>query len=117
MKRIIISENGLNKINSIISEDSKYDAYIADGKKYLDANYHTSMFDNNGDYVTTYVKMSNGMPTSKVVWRQDVLDALDKHFFKIIKDEKERKGFINQLLSDWETNGFSKYGSLSNYNW
>ena len=117
MKKIILSENGLNKINDIISEESKYDAHINNGKKFLNANYHTSLYDNNGQYVTVYVKMSNGLPTSKSVWRQDVLDDLDKYFFKSITDEKERKGFINQLLNDWETNGFSKYGSLSSYNW
>jgi hypothetical protein len=49
------------------------------------------------------------------MWKQDVLDELDREFYNRIKDDNERKGFINQLLDDWYNNKISKFGSLTSY--
>jgi hypothetical protein len=112
MKRIIVSENGLNKINSIISEESMYDRHIARGRKYLDGKYQVGVCDNNnGKYVRVYTEKSCGMPTNKSVWKEDVLDDLDRYFFDEITNEKERKELINRLLYNWENNSFTTYGT------
>jgi hypothetical protein len=50
------------------------------------------------------------------MWKQDVLDELDREFYNKITNDTERKGFISQLLDDWYNNKISKYGSLSCYN-
>lgn len=115
MKKVILSENGFNKINHTIIEES-YDDKIELVKKYLDDNFMRATFEKNGENIGIFVKLNNHLPTEKSYWKQDVLDILNKEFNKIITDKKERDGFLSQLIDDWYNQKISKYGSLSTYN-
>ena len=115
MKTIILSENGFNKINNAIIEES-YIYKVELVKKYLDNNFMRATFEKDGENVGIFVKLINHLPTDKSYWKQDVLDILDKEFNNIVTDKKERGGFLSQLLDDWYNNKISKYGSLSAYN-
>lgn len=115
MKTIILSENGFNKINNAIIEES-YIYKVELIKKYLDNNFMRATFEKDGENVGIFVKIINHLPTEKSYWKQDVLDILDKEFNNIVTDKKERDGFLSQLLDDWYNNKISKYGSLSAYN-
>ena len=115
MKTIILSENGFNKINNAIIEES-YNYKVELVKKYLDNNFMRATFEKDGENVGIFVKLINHLPTEKSYWKQDVLDILDKEFNNIVTDKKERGGFLSQLLDDWYNNKISKYGSLSAYN-
>lgn len=115
MKTIILSENGFNKINNAIIEES-YIYKVELVKKYLDNNFMRATFEKDGENVGIFVKLINHLPTEKSYWKQDVLDILDKEFNNIVTDKKERGGFLSQLLDDWYNNKISKYGSLSAYN-
>lgn len=114
--KITLSENGLNILKQRILEES-YSDKIEIVKQYLDRNFMRATFEKDGENVGVFVKLSNGVPTEKSMWKQDVLDILDSKFNNIIKDKKERDGFLNQVLNDWYNNKISKYGSLSTYNW
>lgn len=116
MKTFILSENGLNKINKEIIKES-YSDKVEMVKKYLNGNFMRATFEKDGENVGIFVKLSNGLPTEKSYWKQDVLDILDRDFNNLITDKKERDGFLNQVLDDWYNNKISKYGSLSSYNW
>ena len=72
--------------------------------------------DKGGEMVGIFVKLNNGLPTSKTMWKQDVLDILERDFNKILTDKKERDGFLNQVTNDWFNKKITKYGSLSSYN-
>lgn len=115
MRTFILSENGYNRINKAIIEES-YSDKVDMIKKYLDNNFMRATFEKDGENVGIFVKLSNHIPTEKSYWKQDVLDILDKEFNKTISDKKERDGFLSQLLDDWYNNKISKYGSLSAYN-
>ena len=115
MKTIILSEDGFNKINNAIIEES-YSDKVELIKKYLDNNFMRATFEKDGENVGIFVKLSNHLPTEKSYWKQDVLDILDKEFNNTVTDKKERDGFLNQLLDDWWNKKISKYGSLSSYN-
>ena len=114
--KITLSENGLNILKQSILNES-YSDKIEIVKQYLDGNFMRATFEKDGENVGVFVKLSNGVPTEKSMWKQDVLDILDSKFNNIIKDKKERDGFLNQVLNDWYNNKISKYGSLSTYNW
>lgn len=114
--KITLSENGLNILKQRIIKES-YSDKIEIVKQYLDRNFMRATFEKDGENVGVFVKLSNGVPTEKSMWKQDVLDILDSRFNNIIKDKKERDGFLNQVLNDWYNNKISKYGSLSTYNW
>ena len=114
MKTIILSENGFDRINKSIIEES-YGDKVEIVKKYLDNNFMRATFEKDGENVGIFVKLSNHLPTEKSYWKQDVLDILDREFYKIITDKKERDGFLSQLLDDWYNNKISKYGNLSTY--
>lgn len=115
MKTIILSENGFNKINNAIIEESYCDKVVLI-KKYLDNNFMRATFEKDGENVGIFIKIINHLPTKKSYWKQDVLDILDKEFNNTVTDKKERDGFLSQLLDDWYNNKISKYGSLSAYN-
>ena len=115
MKTIILSENGFNKINNAIIEES-YSDKVELSKKYLDNNFMRATFEKDGENVGIFVKIINHIPTEKSYWKQDVLDILDKEINNTVTDKKERDGFLSQLLDDWYNNKISKYGSLSAYN-
>ena len=114
MKTIILSENGFNKVNNAIIEES-YSDKVELVRKYLDNNFMRATFEKDGENVGIFVKLSNHLPTEKSYWKQDVLDILNKEFNNTITDKKERDGFLSQLLDDWYNNKISKYGSLSCY--
>ena len=115
MKTIILSEDGFNKINNAIIEES-YSDKVELIRKYLDNNFMRATFEKDGENVGIFVKLSNHLPTEKSYWKQDVLDILDKEFNNTVTDKKERDGFLSQLLDDWYNNRISKFGSLTNYN-
>ena len=114
MKTIILSEDGFNKINNAIIEES-YSDKVELIRKYLDNNFMRATFEKDGENVGIFIILSNHLPTEKSYWKQDVLDILDKEFNNTVTDKKERDGFLSQLLDDWYNNKISKYGSLSAY--
>lgn len=95
MKTIILSEDGFNKINNAIIEES-YSDKVELIRKYLDNNFMRATFEKDGENVGIFVKLSNHLPTEKSYWKQDVLDILDKEFNNTVTDKKERDGFLSQ---------------------
>ena len=89
MKTIILSEDGFNKINNAIIEES-YSDKVELIRKYLDNNFMRATFEKDGENVGIFVKLSNHLPTEKSYWKQDVLDILDKEFNNTVTDKKER---------------------------
>ena len=77
MKTIILSENGFNKVNNAIIEES-YSDKVELVRKYLDNNFMRATFEKDGENVGIFVKLSNHLPTEKSYWKQDVLDILNK---------------------------------------
>ncbi len=116
MKKFLLSENGLNKINSEIVNES-YSNKVELVKRYLDNNFMRATFEKDGVNVGIFVKLSNGIPTSKSYWKNDIIDILDERFNNIISDKEERYKFLNQLTDDWYNNKITKYGNLSTYSY
>ena len=117
MKTFVLSENGIRKLKNMVIKENNYSEHVSHGTDFLNTNYMRGTYDNgSGNIVGVFVKRSNGMPTKKTMWKQDVLDDLDREFYNRITNDTERKGFISQLLDDWYNNKISKYGSLSSYN-
>lgn len=117
MKKITLSENGLNRINGLIIRES-YSDKVTIIKDYLNNNYMKASLENNGENVGIFFKLSNGLPTKKTLWKQDILDDLEEKFYKLISDRKERDGFLNQVLNDWYYGHKGlKDGTLSSYSW
>ena len=116
MKKFILSESGLKALKEEMLKESFGDK-VEIIKKYLDDNFMRATFEKDGENVAIFVKLNNHIPTDKSMWKQDVLDILDREFNNIITDKKGRDGFLNQVLNDWYNKKISKYGSLSSYNW
>lgn len=118
MKKFIVSESGLNKINNMIISESYGDKVLI-VKDYLDKHFMKAAYQNNdGKTVGIFYSLYNGMPTKKTNWKQDVLDNLDKEYETLITDKNERDRFLDQVLTDWYYNHPGlKNGTLSNYNW
>ena len=115
MKKLILSENGAKELKNIIIKEAYYSDHVECGKNFLDKNYMKAEYENDGKKLGIFIKLDRGLPTKKSLWKQDVLDELDREFYNKITNDEERKGFISQLLDDWYNNRISKYGSLSNY--
>jgi hypothetical protein len=115
MAKFIVSEGMARLIARNMLEES-YQDKVDLVKDYLDKNFMRASFEKDGENVGIFVKLSNGLPTDKSMWKQDVLDVLDKQFSKLVTDKKERDGFLNQVLDDWYSKRISKFGSLSSYN-
>ena len=116
MKKLILTEDKLNNLKDKLIKESFYSQHVESGKDFLDKNFMKAEYENDGKKVGIFIKLDRGMPTKKSVWKQDVLDELDREFYNKIKNNTERKGFISQLLDDWYNNRISKFGSLTNYN-
>lgn len=115
MKTFILSENGINSLKQNIIKEAYYSDHVERGKDFLDKNFMKAEYENDGKRVGIFIKLDGGLPTKKSMWKQDVLDELDREFYNRIKDDNERKGFISQLLDDWYNNKISKFGSLTSY--
>lgn len=117
MRKFIVSESGLDKIRDIVIRES-YGDKVTIVKDYLNKNFMKASLEQNGNMVGIFYKLSNGMPTKKTLWKQDVLDDLDEKYNKLISDKKERDGFLSQVLNDWYYGhkGLDN-GTLSNYSW
>jgi len=115
MKTFILSESGINRLEQNIIKEAYYSDHVESGKNFLDKNFMKAEYENDGKKVGIFIKLDRGLPTKKSMWKQDVLDELDREFYNKITNDTERKGFISQLLDDWYNNKISKYGSLSCY--
>ena len=115
MKKLVLSENGVRNLKQNIIKEAYYSDHVEKGKKFLDGNFMKAEYENDGKKVGIFIKLDRGLPTKKTMWKQDVLDELDREFYNKITNDTERKGFISQLLDDWYNNKISKYGSLSCY--
>jgi hypothetical protein len=115
MKKFVLSENGVRNLKQNIIKEAYYSDHVESGKKFLDGNFMKAEYENDGKKVGIFIKLDRGLPTKKTMWKQDVLDELDREFYNKITNDTERKGFISQLLDDWYNNKISKYGSLSCY--
>lgn len=111
MAKFIVSEGIARLIARKMLEES-YQDKIDLVKDYLDKNF-MQKYDED---VEIFIKLKNGLPTDKLMWKQDVLDELDRKYSGIITDKKERDGFLNQVVDDWYYKRISKFGSLSSYN-
>ena len=116
MKKFILSEDKINTLKKSLINEAYYSDYVESGKNFLDKNFMKAEYENDGKKVGIFIKLDRGLPTKKSMWKQDVLDELDREFYNKITNDTERKGFISQLLDDWYNNKISKYGSLSCYN-
>ena len=115
MRRFILSENGLELIKGKILRES-YSDKIDLVKRFLDKNFMRASTQKDGKDVGIFVKLNGNIPTDESLWKQDVLDILDDESNNIIRDKKERDGFLSQLVDDWYNKKITKYGSLSRYN-
>ena len=118
MKKFIVSESGFKRIKEMIISESYSDKVLV-VKDHLDKSFMKAAFQNdNGKTVGIFYTLYNGLPTKKTNWKQDVLDNLENKYETIIKDKKERDGFLSQVLHDWyyDFPGL-KNGTLSNYKW
>jgi hypothetical protein len=116
MKKFILTEEGINNLKKNVIKEAYYSDHVKSGLDFLDKNFMKAEYENDGKKVGIFIKLDRGLPTKKSMWKQDVLDELDREFYNKITNNTERKGFISQLLDDWYNNKVSKYGSLSNYN-
>lgn len=113
MKKLILSENGFNTLKSAINESAYHDN-IASGIKYLTNNYKVIPQDNGkGSIVGVFVKIDNNIPTSKMKYKEDIIDELDRLFRTRYTNDEYRRKFVEQLLDDWYNNGITKSGNLS----
>lgn len=115
MKTFRLREDSARIIEKSMINEAHFSDHIEHGKRFLDTNYMRAETEIDGKRVGIFLKVDGGVPTKKTLWKQDILDELDRLFYTRITNDKTREGFINQLLNDWWDNKISKYGSLSNY--
>lgn len=87
-------------------------------KQYLDKNFskqETDSLDSNG-YPTkekTVVMLSNTKQPLKTLNMIEFSRLLDDRFHNIIKDDNDRKKFLQQIIKDWYCNKIKKNGILT----
>lgn len=121
MRTIILDEHGQRLFGQLIIQES-YSDKVNIVKRFLDGNFmKASAVTDNDDgtkgNMMVFIKLSNGIPTDSSCTNDDVFDIIQNKFVNILGDEKERDGFLRQVINDWANNKISKYGSLSNYMW
>lgn len=85
---------------------------------YVEKNFTYTKYDDindNGDVIERIAIQllgSNGEPL-QTISPEKMLDKMDSKFHGIIKDDKERREFIRQILIDWVDGNVSKNGMLS----
>lgn len=121
-KRIIkINENILNEdIIGNILQESFYPIsdMVLIVKKFLDKNFARQLqddIDSNGypkkKCVVTMLS-TDGQPL-KTMSMRELLLMLDDKFNSMVKDEKDRRNLLKQIIRDWFDNKISKQGILS----
>jgi hypothetical protein len=87
-------------------------------KKFLDKSFSRQLqddIDSNGYPKKKCVVMmlsTDGQPLKSMSMRELLL-MLDDKFNSMIKDEKDRRNFLKQIIRDWFYNKISKQGILS----
>lgn len=122
MKTFILTEEAYNGIKKRLMKES-YGDKISLVKKFLDNNFMRASLEQRSDdgtlkSVGVFVQLNDKhLPSDKSMWFDDVVDMLnsENNFMNILPNEKERDGFLRQVLRDWYDNKISKYGTLSKY--
>lgn len=122
MKTFILSEKAFKGIKKTIMNES-YGDKVTLVKKFLDDNFMRASIEQaapNGTRksIGIFVQLNDKhLPTESSMWFDDVIDMLnsENNFMNIISNEKERDGFLRQVVRDWYDNKISKYGTLSSY--
>ena len=87
-------------------------------RDFLDKNFSYAKYDDideNGDVISKIaiqVLSSNGEPL-QTISPEKMLDKMDSKFKEKLKDDKERREFIKQILKDWVDGNITKDGLLS----
>lgn len=121
-QRIVkIDESILNEdIVSNILQESFYPIsdMVLIVKRFLDKNFSRQLqddIDSNGypkkKCVVTMLS-TDGQPL-KTMSMRELLLMLDDKFNSMVKDEKDRRNFLKQIIRDWFDNKISKQGILS----
>ena len=87
-------------------------------KKYLDKNYAKIKYDDideNGDVVEKFAvqRLSVSGQPLQTISLEKLLTKLDSEFSSNIKNENDRKKFLEQVVKDWLHNKISREGMLS----
>lgn len=120
-KVIKINENVLNEeiVGDLIQESF---FPIADKvlmvKKFLDNGFARQLqddIDENGypKKKCVVVMLSTDKQPLKTMAMRELLLMLDDKFNSMVKDEKDRRSFLKQIIRDWFDNKISKQGLLS----
>ena len=118
-KVVILTENLLQECYSTILNEVYYplSSKVLLIKNYLDRNFKRDYIldmDENGYPINKGVvnMVSNGVVIQQMQG-DEILTLLDDKFHNIIKDKKDRRTFLKQVLSDWFQNKISREGLLT----
>ena len=121
MRKIVINEDTEQKIiGRLMTECFTPNVHqVLLVKDYLDKNFQKQYIDDideNGEPKTDLIFYMLS-PTDKSPMKQytaaQLLDKLDSNFSKFMKDKKDRKRLLKQIITDWATNKISREGLLS----
>ena len=118
-KVVILTEHLLQECYSAILNEVYYplSSKVLLIKNYLDNNFQRDYIldmDDNGYPINKGVvnMVSNGVVIQQMQG-DEILTLLDDKFHNIIKDKKDRRTFLKQVLSDWFQNKISREGLLT----
>lgn len=118
-KVVILTEHLLQECYSAILNEVYYplSSKVLLIKNYLDRNFKRDYIldmDDNGYPINKGVvnMVSNGVVIQQMQG-DEILTLLDDKFHNIIKDKKDRRTFLKQVLSDWFQNKISREGLLT----
>ena len=119
-KSVIITSEQINRFKRrVLSEAFAVNTTLVQTiRDFINKNYSYTTYDDideNGDVVSKIaiqVLSANGEPL-QTISPEKMLDKMDAKFSGKIKDDKERREFIRQILSDWVDGKITKDGLLS----
>jgi hypothetical protein len=119
-KTFIITEEKEQNIISEILEEAFYPTSdkVLLIKNYLDKNFakqELDSLDDNGypKKEKTVVMLSKDKQPLKTLRMKELLMLLDDKFNNMVSDDKDRKKFLKQVITDWYLNKIKSNGILS----
>jgi hypothetical protein len=119
-KTFIITEEKEQNIISEILEEAFYPTSdkVLLIKNYLDKNFakqELDSLDDNGypKKEKTVVMLSKDKQPLKTLRMKELLMLLDDKFNNMVSDDKDRKKFLKQVITDWYLNKIKNNGILS----
>lgn len=119
-KVVYITENQLREAyENALTESFVINTHLVSAiKKYLDKHFTKAKYDDidaNGDVVeknAVQVLSVSGQPL-QTISVEKLVSKLDSKFSSNIKDDKDRKKFLEQVVDDWLHNKITREGMLS----